>query len=46
MRRPVALSSLARRKVEHVLRLGHVADLNAIENVHAFLNGVDSSPLK
>ena len=30
-----------RRKVEHVLHLRHVADLDAVENVHAFLHGVN-----
>src|SRR5262245_9442718 len=30
-----------RRKVEHVLRLRHVTNLNAIQNVHAFLDRVN-----
>jgi hypothetical protein len=29
------------RKIQHILHLRHVADLDAIQNVHAFLDGVD-----
>src|SRR5438477_8366877 len=30
-----------RRKIQHVLNLRHVADLDAVENVHSFLHGVN-----
>ena len=30
-----------RRKVEHILHLGHVGHLDAVQNVHAFLEGVN-----
>jgi hypothetical protein len=33
------------REIQHVLHWSHVADLDTVENVHAFLNGLDSSPL-
>jgi hypothetical protein len=30
-----------RRKIEHVLHLRHVADLDVVQNVHAFLDGMN-----
>jgi hypothetical protein len=35
-----------RQQVEHVLHLGHVTHLNAIEDVHAFLGRMDFVAIK
>ena len=34
------------RKIEHILHLGHVADLNPIEDIHTLLDGVDLVPVE
>src|SRR5262247_3855933 len=36
---PFVVQLGGRREIEHVLQLGHVADLDAVEDVHTFLYG-------